>query len=330
MIYAYGVTEQGTYHIKNGIVCQDAHLFIRKDKNFVVAAVADGLGSEKYSDVASKIAVKVVCEQCAAKLNTKSKEVEILREIKASFFSALTAIEDAADQNGHDLDQYDTTLSVAILIDETLYYGHSGDSGIIALGVDGQYEAVTKQQRDEDDRVFPLFFREHWEFKKFVKPVAAVFLGTDGMYEILFPYLLKNEPQKIHVALAGHFIDDRQLNIAKVGEKAVQERMTDYVKNISDKKVNDDKTILCLINTASKIKYQPEEYYKEPNWAELKAKFDEEWRRAAYPHLYKNEKKDDKGGVSGAAVALAKGAAPTTVVPVLDDTKAEVPAEGKK
>ena len=25
MIYAYGVTQQGTYHIKNNIVCQDAH-----------------------------------------------------------------------------------------------------------------------------------------------------------------------------------------------------------------------------------------------------------------------------------------------------------------
>ena len=25
MIYAYGVTQQGAYHIKNNVVCQDAH-----------------------------------------------------------------------------------------------------------------------------------------------------------------------------------------------------------------------------------------------------------------------------------------------------------------
>lgn len=28
MIYAYGVTHQGTYHVNNNIVCQDAHSII--------------------------------------------------------------------------------------------------------------------------------------------------------------------------------------------------------------------------------------------------------------------------------------------------------------
>ena len=49
-----------------------------------------------------------------------------------------------------------------------------------------------------------------------------------------------------------------------------------------------DKTVVVLVNSI-KTKRQPKEYYQEPDWAALKKKHDEEWKRAAYPGLYKKE-----------------------------------------
>lgn len=293
MIYSYGITQQGTYHVKNNIVCQDAHNIIKCSDTMAVAAVADGLGSEQYSDIASSIAAKVSTQYCAEHLSSDSSEKEVLDAIHNAFTLSQAEIEKTAKANSHELDQYDTTLSLAVLIDDSLYFGQSGDSGIVALTADGFYEKVTTQQRDPYGRVFPLFFGDDkWVFGKYTKPVASVLLATDGMFETLFPYLIQNEPVSIYVALARYFMDPDVLGIENRGEDDVQTSMNDFIASISDEQVNDDKTVVVIGNTAVEVIQQPDEYYKEPNWVELKRKRDEEWRRAAYPHLYNKENAD--------------------------------------
>ena len=298
MIYSYGITQQGTYHIKKNIVCQDAHSIIKCNDSVVVAAVADGLGSEEHSDVASKIAADFSVKYCAERIAKELSDKEILEIIHEAFSLAQLEIEKEARSNSHELDQYDTTLALAILSNDTLYYGQSGDSGIIALTTEGLYEKVTEQQRDSEGRVFPLYFGdEKWVFGKYTKSVASVLLATDGMFEIFFPYLIKNEPINIYVALAKYFMDPDSLRISEIGENVVQDNMSHFIASIADEQVNDDKTVVVLMNCNLAISCQPEEYYAEPNWAELKRKRDEEWRRAAYPHLF--AKKDETEAVDG-------------------------------
>jgi serine/threonine protein phosphatase PrpC len=160
MIYSYGVSAQGTYHVKNNnIPCQDYHHIVKCGNDLVVAAVADGLGSVKYSDVGSKIAATVSVKYCAKNIVDLSDTDAILGVIKQSFVLAQHSIEKKAKENGHSINDYDTTLTLAIMREDTLFYGHSGDSGMIALTVEGLYEQVTTQQRDEDGCVFPLFFK---------------------------------------------------------------------------------------------------------------------------------------------------------------------------
>ena len=286
MIYSYGVTLPGTYHVKNNIVCQDAHSIVKCGDDFVIAAVADGLGSEAHSDVASRIAADLSTEYCKQYITQANSAEEILNIIRVSFASAQRAIEEEAESNDNDINQYDTTLSLAVLLNDTLYYGHSGDSGIVVLTTEGRYESVTEQQRDEEGYVYPLFFEDMWVFDQFDKKVTSVFLATDGMYETLFPYLIRNEPVNIHVNLAQFFMDNRNLKIDEVGEAAVQSRIEDFISSIPDEQVNDDKTVVVLINTSVEFSPQPDEYYKEPDWAELKRKHDDEWKRQAYPHLF--------------------------------------------
>ena len=293
MIYSYGITLQGTYHVRNDIVCQDAHAIKSCGDDFVIAAVADGLGSEAHSDVASKMAAEISTEYCKQHISLTSSTDEILDVIRVSFTNSQRAIEDEALSNNHDAGQYDTTLSLAVLINDTLFYGHSGDSGIVALTSEGRYENVTEQQRDEEDCVFPLFFEERWVFDQFDKKVCSVFLATDGIYETLFTYLIKNEPVSIHVNLAQYFMDNRSLRIDEVGEAAVRARIEDFINNIPNEQVNDDKTVVVLVNASADFTPQPDEYYEEPDWVELKRKRDDEWKRQAYPHLFKDKSPDE-------------------------------------
>lgn len=294
MMYAYGITQRGAYHEQKGTVCQDAHNIIKCGKNMVIAAVADGLGSEDYSDIASRIAVATATKHCEKNIYTESTDEDILRIICEAFTYSLDAIEKKAITNGHELDQYDTTLSLALLVGNALYYGHSGDSGIIALTTEGLYEAVTEQQRDEDSRVFPLFFgEEKWAFGKFGKPVSSVLLATDGIYEIILPSLLQTPPDykriNIYVALAKYLMDYQSLRIEEIGEEAVKAKIAEFVRNIPSEQVNDDKTVVVVLNSSVEFGAQPEAYYAEPDWKDLKQKHDEMWRREAYPHLYSEQ-----------------------------------------
>ena len=60
MIFTYGFSVTGTSHIKRGIDCQDANKIVNINNDIVIVAIADGVGSCKFSDVASKIAVNVL------------------------------------------------------------------------------------------------------------------------------------------------------------------------------------------------------------------------------------------------------------------------------
>ena len=293
MIYAYGVTQQGTYHVKNNIVCQDAHSIIKCSDSMVVAAVADGLGSEVHSDIASKIAVDLSTKHCSENITAETKDDEVINIIKESFRLSQNKIEETAEQNEHDLNQYDTTLTLAILRNNELYFGNSGDSGIVALTMNGSYEKVTKQQRDDDGRVYPLYFGEDkWIIQKYDQPVASVFLATDGMLETLFPILLRDEAVTIYVALARYMMDAKCLRIEEIGEEAVQDRIDQFIGNIPDEQVNDDKTVVVLVNTEKEPALMPKEYYDVPDWSELKRKRDEMWKRLAYPSLYNDEQNE--------------------------------------
>ncbi len=287
MIYAYGVTQQGDYHKKSGLVCQDAHCIVKCTDRMAIAAVADGLGSEEHSDLASRLAAELSTAYCAEHLSEGTDGEEIRNVIQNAFALSQREIEKTAEKNGHAYDQYDTTLSLAVLIGETLYYGHSGDSGIVALTTEGTFEKVTEQQRDEDGRVFPLFFgEEKWVIGQFGKPVASVFLATDGIYELLFPIYIRSEAVSIYTALARYFMDPQALHAADFPEEETQERIAGFMASIPAARVSDDKTVVVMTDPAAEIRYQPAAYYAEPDWTQLKKKYEEAWRRAAYPHMY--------------------------------------------
>ena len=103
----------GKSHEIKGMKCQD-NCYFKVTENIIVAAVADGLSSSKYSDIASRIAVKTIVNYCIKNINYKDKEEIILEKIKRSFEQALLQIELKAGED--DLNFYDTTVSVPLTV----------------------------------------------------------------------------------------------------------------------------------------------------------------------------------------------------------------------
>lgn len=292
MIYCYGVTQQGAYHVEHDLVCQDAHFYKIINEHFAIGAVADGLGSEKYTDIASKIAVEKAVAFCEEKIEENDAEEKIIDVLTNAFRVALAEIYKVADEAGNERLEYDTTLAVSVYLNGNVYYGNSGDSGIVVLNQNGTYEALTTQQRDENGYVFPLCFgEEKWVFGK-KENVSSVLMATDGMLETLFPFLLRKEKVSIYVALAHYLMSEDCLHFTDAQDGEVQKKMDAFVASIGAKQVDDDKTLLVMLDTAIEPQRMSDEYYAAPDWVALKKKHDEEFRRAAYPHLYKDEAED--------------------------------------
>jgi len=292
MLFSYGVTVQGADHKKEGTVCQDSHEIRKCSEKLIIAAVADGLGTEKYSDIASRIAAECAVEYCEGRIRETDDEDKVLSVIRQAFDLSLRKIRDEAQNEEHDENQYDTTLSLAILIGDELYVGHSGDSGIIALCRDGRYEAVTQQQRDDYDHVFPLACTDRWEFFRFKKRVSSVLLATDGIYEIFTPYVLRDQAEPFYVLLGEFFMNPRILFENNQTENDVQSMMEEIIADLSEEAVTDDKTLVVIGQIDNTPDRQPDDYYAMPDWENLERSKKEKFRREAYPSLY--EKSEDE------------------------------------
>lgn len=284
-----GHSSIGRSHEDKGIKCQDSCCY-KNDDNIVVAAVADGVSSSKHSDIASKNAVNFVVDFLFKHIDKKDSVDKILEIIKQGFDEALFRIKQIA--NGV-LNDYDTTLTVAVLIDDNLYYGQIGDSGIVALLEDGKFERVTEAQNGEgigkDRPVYPLAADSKWCFKKYDNKVKALFLATDGVLKNIQPPLL-DEGQTYnlnHKYLAYVFAN---LNSKKNSDNAnlwIQKE----VENMPPEEVDyDDKTLVVVVNNSVITKSQPKEYYQFPTpelWKNLIIEND----KKLYPYRYKDEQK---------------------------------------
>lgn len=270
-----GYSSVGKSHEDKGIKCQDSCNYKTKD-NIVVAAIADGVSSSKQSDVASRIAVDFVVEYCLANLKNDYTDEAIIAIIKKSFEGALIEIKKKSINAPND---YDTTLTVSVLIEDNLYYGQIGDSGIVALLEDGRYERVTEAQNGEgigkDRPVYPLAAVSKWEFKKYNTKVKAIFMATDGVLNHIQPPLLENETYKLdHQYL--YFVFKK---LSSLENRDAEIWIKNEVEQMDPNEVDsDDKTLVVVINKNSNLNEQSEEYYNYPSeehWRELLKKHEE-------------------------------------------------------
>lgn len=212
MIFEYGFSVVGKSHITKGTCCQDSHYIKKLENGWVIAAVADGVGSAKNSHIGSKIAAQTVVDFCEECMPWDYNMISIKSMMRTAYNYAYKLILRESEKSGEPIESYDTTLTMVIYDGQRIIYGHSGDGAIIGLTTFGDYVEITRAQKGADGvSVLPLRSGyTQWAIDSYEEDLAAVILVTDGMLETICPYLLRDHDRKVncaYVALASFFAD---------------------------------------------------------------------------------------------------------------------------
>ena len=97
----YSCKMPGPYHIENKLPCQDSFAVFRGE-SFSVLAVADGLGSELYSDIGSDVAVHTAVKFVSDHINEGMLFPEIRKIMNNALVNAYKAVLTRAAEDGND------------------------------------------------------------------------------------------------------------------------------------------------------------------------------------------------------------------------------------
>lgn len=207
MIATFSISQQGESHVVSNTVCQDYSVsrtvkLRHKRKMLSISAVADGVGSCQYSHYGSKTAVEEAIQNIEEHLEVTYPQGTdaMIALIRNSFALALKKIEECADAMEMPFPLFDTTLTIAVFDGNRVWYGHIGDSGIVALFKNATYSLITHRHKGEEaNSVYPLPNKSLWEFGT-IDEVVSFVLMTDGVLDfcvgneklanrIYFPFL---------------------------------------------------------------------------------------------------------------------------------------------
>lgn len=263
----------GASHIRDNLECQDHLKCIRKvflDKELVIAAVADGVGSCLKSAVGSEVAVCAATEYIAkslSQINSWDDDV-LIKIVNASFSSAYYAIQDRADKEEVSLFSLSTTLTLAVYDGDHLVFGHAGDSGLIVLYDDGSYEMITTRKKgDTRNSVIPLNgdYKE-WQFGSTKKSVAAFTVMTDGLLDYGVKY--EDCDNAIYFPVYGNYLLSRISN--ENDEMETSKDLLDWISS-SDlrEKVTDDISVIAVANQEKIGKVEKIVAWDEEKWKSI-------------------------------------------------------------
>lgn len=277
MILTYHISLAGQSHIKEGKGCQDFSVVEAIRDGWYLVAVADGVGSALCAEQGAQLAVNAVVHYCKSFFPCQCNERSLKNILIAAYNSAIRIINQYAENEGKQPEDYDTTLSCVLYNGRHLAYGHVGDGGIIGLLQSGEYISIANPQKADDGiSVIPLRSgAQEWEFGFKKQCFSSVLLATDGMYESWFaPPILKFQKQHLYILGLKEFMDFNNFGDDIHNDDDLQKWAEDLLTN-ADKLgtvTTDDKTVAVIMNKELVPAEQKASYYQEPDWNFLKAK----------------------------------------------------------
>jgi serine/threonine protein phosphatase PrpC len=273
MIGFYKMSLVGDAHLADkNPVCQDANAVKMLANGWVIAAIADGLGSAKYSDVGSRTAVEVVACFVEEHLPDKWHDESLKSVLRTAYHAAFKSIKKIAAQREHNIKEYDTTLTTLIYNGTNVVYGHVGDGGIIALSPYGDFSVLTTAQKGEEfNMVVPLRMGpDNWIFGTARESACALLMMTDGIYDIACPWLLAKQKPPVYVNYVRRFMDTNTFAVKTASDfENAETEIKSFFTSKDSKQITDDKTIVGIINTDVTPEKKPEQYYAEPDFEAL-------------------------------------------------------------
>lgn len=184
---AFALSLRGASHVKSGAPCQDYSDIREISGGWLLAAIADGVGSCKLSHWGAYIAVNTALdhlEHCLESSPQGLAENQFPEILDQAFQKALEQVEATADRTLTAVGNLQSTLTVALYnMDGTLHFCHIGDGGIVAQRRDGTVSLVTERMKGEEaNSVYPLQIGTGWKYGK-EKSIAAFTMATDGVLD---------------------------------------------------------------------------------------------------------------------------------------------------
>jgi len=240
---AIGSVADGAIHIRQEKPCQDA-LFFSCEKNFSIACVADGHGSNScpYSADGALTAVKIAAEILAQTLDIAAlKDIRLPRLIESKWKEAVEKIhaEKEREENfAHIL--YGTTLLAAAATEKFIFVLQIGDGNILTVDENAAHPILPAEE-NVGEETESLCLENAWTFiRTQIIPLdaqkpAMILLSTDGY--------AKSFADSAGFLKAGtDFFKLWQEN----GLDFIEKNLHDWLRNTSDKGSGDDIAMVLL------------------------------------------------------------------------------------
>lgn len=271
-LMCYQASVPGTSHLALGIPNQDSFAVrivrsgwsstcvapggtrvrrVRGDE-FVVAAVADGLGSAELSDLGSAAAATAAVEALSLSAATYPglAGIDDLK-LEGVVHRALTAVNRKAAEVGADPGALATTLALCVWDGYSVAWACAGDSGIVGLFADGYHPLCRMDRAGHRNTVFSLSADDHWRFGM-AEGVEGLVLATDGMLEQFVPGFVVSASEA-DGDLANVEVNDPLLDLLLRLDPADAARPEDlsaaaekFLGDLDPIDVYDDKTVVVL------------------------------------------------------------------------------------
>lgn len=215
----------------------------------IVAAVADGVSSMILSGEGAHLASEAAVDAAAEAFVRGELVPGDASALKGVFERALRAVADvAAGEPAADIASFACTLCLVVWDGARVWYGNAGDSGAIAVDAAGVPFVLTHLHRGPlSCQVFPLHDTYHWEFG-FATGAAGVLMATDGMLEKFATWEPGSygAPTDFNREAIDLFM---ACDIDTDDVPALCGGAADYLRALPATCVDDDKTVVALINT---------------------------------------------------------------------------------
>lgn len=306
-ISAFCFSQQGESHVKKNVPCQDRSAVRVINQKIVAAAIADGVGSCSMSEYGAETAVNTSLDflenyfsremnQPGFIFDNTQKMGQMLREMMQS---AYESVERRAQELSQSADLFQSTLTVAVYDGKTLYFGHAGDDGIIALNKQGTYAMVTSRHKgDEASSVYPLQSRNTWQFGK-VNDAVAFVMATDGVLDAFV------RPSAENNRIYYPFIEPVFFSTVK-NEEETKRTCDDWYEFMASeayrKSVTDDLSYVGVVNQAD-IAGASKPSFDMKEWQRQTQEYHEKRMAALYPNGRKQSSVSASSGNRAAAGA---------------------------
>lgn len=250
--------QKGISHVQNGTNCQDSVL-IFENEDCIVASLADGLGSLKYSEVAAQTATETVCN-FFFELKNPFEKFDTKEDLAQHILDAVVMnIQDKANVMGVPLNEMDCTLVFVCVLKrpKQAIIGRLGDSAICVIA-ENKAIAINDGNKSANgtNAIFDNDAIENFDIKTLdleEKNIYGFILSSDGLENELYMKGSDHVNKIAELYFNAWFINDDPVSV-------IEKRIAKLTE-IEDTPFDDDISLAILSRSDKEISL-PE----DPKW----------------------------------------------------------------